>query len=158
MRKPKKAKVLQTGRNAEPQSRFTRLDHKVQDGIAYRSRPPTQKALLVELISLDRGDNNGELYLSEDDAAARIGISSRKAVRAAFAGLVDAGLIAMTKGAHFNVKSGDGRARTWALTWLFDYHNRKPPSNAWREAVPTGKAAKRAAKAMEAVKRYQRSK
>lgn len=158
MPQPKKAKVLQTGRNANTPGRFTRLDHTVQDSLAYRSRTPTEKALLIELIRFDKGDNNGELYLSEDDAAARIGIASRKAIRAAFSGLVDAGLIVMTKGAHFNVKTGDGRARTWALTWLFDYHNRKPASNAWREYNPTGKEALRAAKAMKVVKQYQRSK
>jgi hypothetical protein len=151
-----KAKVKPNGRNAEPQSRFTRLDHKQQNSLAYRSLTPTAKALLIELISLDNGDNNGALFLSEEDAAARIGVVSTKTVREAFTDLVDAGLIAMTKGAHFNVKTGDGRARTWALTWLFDNQSRRPPSNAWRDYVPTGKPAKRATRAMIVVKKYQR--
>tara|TARA_R110001599_G_scaffold193040_1_gene388721 strand:- start:7540 stop:8016 length:477 start_codon:yes stop_codon:yes gene_type:complete len=158
MQKPKKAKVLQNGRNANSQGAFSRLGHKIQNSLAYRSTTPTEKALLMELIALEKGDNNGELFLSEEDAAARIGIVSRKTVRGAFMGLIDAGLIAMTKGAHFNVKTGDGRARTWALTWLFDYHNRKPPSNAWRDSVPTGEAAKRASRGMRVVKQYHRSK
>ena len=151
-------KVNAKGRNSEPQGRFTRLDHKLQNSLAYRSLTPNAKALLFELVSLDTGQNNGALFLSEDDAAARIGISSKKAVRVAFADLVDAGLIVMTKGAHFNVKTGQGRARTWALTWIFDYHNRRPPSNAWRDCVPTGKPANRATKAMIAVKKYRREK
>ena len=141
---------------APPQDRFARLGYDLQNSLAYRCLTPTAKALLVELISLDTGENNGFLFLSEEDAAARIGVSSNKAVRAAFIDLTAAGLITMTKGAHFNVKTGQGRARTWALTWLFDYRNRKPPSNAWRDHSPRDRAANRAAKAMASVKKYQR--
>jgi hypothetical protein len=145
------------GRSKGSVGSFTKLPHKIQESVAYRSLTPNAKALLSELVYLDRNDNNGLLFLSEKDAADRIGLSNKKSVRTAFNDLSQAGLILMTKGAYFNVKTGEGRARSWALTWRFDYCNRRSPIDSWQDFEPVGSAAKRAARGCRSLKEYKRS-
>jgi len=116
-------------------------------------RPPA-RTLLMELISIENGQNNGLLFLSEADAADRMGVSTRKSARHAFEELVASGLIACTSNAYFNIKTGEGRARSWALTWLFDYGNSRPATHIWKNYKPTSKTVKRVAKGMSALKRF----
>ena len=143
------------GRNRDGHYRFSRLDHRIQQSDAYLALSCNAKALLLELISLDNGHNNGDIFLSEKDAAARLGIGCQKTVRTAFVQLQSNGLIAMTKDAHFQVKTGIGRSRKWRLTWLYDYAEKKPASNDWQKYEPPDtRTAARVAKAREAIKRY----
>lgn len=111
-------KPNQTGRNDKP-SRFVMLDHRLMESSAYAMLDPVARCLLVELISLYDGKNNGSIYLSTKDATARLGRSDERAVIAAFELLQAVGLIEQTKGAHFAIKTGDtSRARCWRLAWL----------------------------------------
>lgn len=136
--------VLRNGRNKSRQGSFVRLGHDMLDSAAYASLSPNGRALLIELCRLFNGSNNGRLWLSEANAAACMGVSDRKTARVAFSELQDVGLIAMTSDAHFSQKAGQGRARSWALQWEFDQHNRKPASFAYRNYQPSsGKLAKR---------------
>lgn len=145
------------GRNNDGHYRFSKLLHKIQQSDAYLALSNNAKALLLELISLDNGRNNGELFLSEADAADRLGIRCPKTVRAAFKQLQDHGLIAMTKDAHFQIKTGTGRARKWRLTWLFDYSASKPATDDWQKFTPLDEAtARQVDKAREAIRRYKR--
>ena len=151
-------KPNKTGRSQNSQGRFARLGHEIMSSAAYRSLQPNARALLLELVMLDNGRSNGALFLSEADAAARIGISDRKAVRRAFSALTDVGLIAMTKDAHFQVKVGQGRARCWRLTWLFDHANKQSASNDWRHSELLDSASrKRADAGLRSLKRYSKN-
>src|SRR3546814_10003039 len=86
---------------------------------AYRSLTPNARALLVEMMAMENGQNNGSLWLSIRDAAARIGLVNKESVGKAFDELTAAGLIALTKEAHFSVKAAEtSRARCWRLTFL----------------------------------------
>ena len=142
--------------DAQKKDRFSRLPHEIQNSAAYRALRSNARSLLMELISLDRGNNNGNLYLSEADAADRLGLASRKTARSAFRELVEAGLIVCTSNAYYWVKTGTGRPRRWALTWLFDYINRRSPSHLWRQYHPKAAAVQRVSKGMAALKRYRR--
>ncbi len=153
-----KPKLLPNGRNASPRDRFVRLGHDLLKSRAYRSLSPNARSLLVELASMENGDNNGALWLSEDDAARRMGVACPKVARKALQELSEVGFIAMTKNAYFNVKLGEGRARSWRLTWLFNVAQRMPASNEWREAVPSGNAAlKRMDRGLRALSDYRKN-
>ena len=64
-------RVNATGRNNT--SRFVRLDYRILNSNAYRSLSPNARSLLVELVMLYNGENNGSLYLSVRDAARAAG-------------------------------------------------------------------------------------
>ena len=130
------ARTLKSGRNAEPQGRFARLDHKLSASPAYRSLNPTARALLVELAMMENGKNNGSLWLSVRDAAKRLGLADAKAIQGAFSALADSGFLAMTCNAYFNVRASDvSRARCWRLTWL-PVPGVAAPTNEWVRYTP----------------------
>ena len=104
-RRSSRSKPNATGRNTSSHQRFSMLPHKVQYSRAYADLSPNAKALLIELIGRYNGKNNGDLALSETDAARRIGIKSRKTAGKAFGELLDVGLIAMTSDAYFHIKT-----------------------------------------------------
>lgn len=74
----RKTKMLANGRSANPQGRFAKLGHDLIRSPAYRSLNPNARALLVEIISLHNGKNNGMLWLSEDDAAKMMGSHAQR--------------------------------------------------------------------------------
>ena len=139
-RKPK-AKLLQNGRNEHETNRFARLPHSLLQSAAYRSLSPNARSLLMELISMENGKNNGKLWLSEADAARRMGVSCPKVAHKAFAELMAAGFIAITKDRHWHIKTGTGRARSWRLTWLFNCAERKSATDDWRNFEHPDKAS-----------------
>ena len=138
----RKSKVMSNGRSINPQGRFARLGHNVLRSQAYMCLTPNARALLVQVIALYSGKNNGMLWMSEDDAAKVMGVGCRKVARKAFTELCDAGLIAMTKDAYWNITTGSGRARCWRLTWEYDNANRRSASNEWTRFEPADIAAK----------------
>jgi hypothetical protein len=108
-----------TGRNAGNPGRFARLDHRILTSSAYRALSPNARSLLIELIMMHNGENNGSLYLSVRDAAARMGVADLTAARRAFDELQALGFIELTQNSFFEVKaSNKSRARCWRLTWL----------------------------------------
>ena len=144
-----------TGRT--PTSRFVRLDHKILKSAAYRSLSPNARALLVELVMLDNGENNGSLYLSVQDAAERMGVADHHAAGKAFDELQERGFIEVTQTAHFSIKvSHTSRARTWLLTWLAG-PGRKGPSWQDREPQPGTRERKRMDRGLRALKRYRKA-
>jgi len=111
-----KSRPNQTGRSNT--SRFARLDYRLLNSNAYRALSPNARALLIEVVMLYNGENNGSLWLSVRDAAHRMGVADVTAASNAFAELQDMGFITMTQDAHFRVKASDTcRARCWRLTW-----------------------------------------
>ena len=138
-----KGKPNKSGRNDNPVGRFSRLPHEILTSPAYCSLTPNARALLDQLIAMENGQNNGSLWLSVRDAAARIGLCNRDSANKAFAELEGAGLIAMTKEAHFAVKASDtSRARCWRLTFLH-WTGVGARTDEWRQFQPADKAAAR---------------
>lgn len=116
-RKKARSRVNATGRNEV--ARFVQLHHWMLDCDAFTGLRPMARALLLELARRYNGVNNGMIGLGEREAASRLAIADRKAVRRAFAELEGAGFIAKTRAGGFNVKTPDARrASEWRLTWL----------------------------------------
>lgn len=151
-------RVNATGRNNT--SRFVRLDHRILNSNGYRSLAPNARSLLVELVMLYNGENNGSLYLSVRDAAHRMGVADLTAASRAFDDLMALGFVEMTQEAHFKVKASESsRARCWRITWEAG-PGRKAPS--WdfltREPEPQTSARKRMERGLRALKAYRKAK
>lgn len=150
-------KLNATGRSST--SRFARLDFRLLNSAAYRSLSPNARALLVELAMLENGENNGSLYLSVRDAAARMGIADTTAASRAFDDLQTAGFIAMTCDAKFEVRASEiSRARCWRITW--QSFGRKGPTSefmTWEPSAGTS-ARKRMDSGLRALKSYRKAK
>lgn len=131
-----------TGRNDGPRDPFTRLPHTVQSSAAWSATSPNGRVLLLEILSMHNGENNGSLWLSVIDAAHRMGLASVDSARAAFAELEAVGFLRMTKDAHFSVKASDtSRARCWRVTFL--HAPGTGITDEWRQFEPTTKAVAR---------------
>lgn len=150
----KKNKPNAAGRNPTP--RFVQLHHSLLETPAYRSLSCNARALLVELVMIENGSNNGSLYLSERDAAARMGRVDVGVASKAFVELETMGFVAMTKEAHFEVKAADGsRARCWRLTWI---PMGKSPTHDYQYCQPSAGTSerKRMERGLKALKRFKR--
>lgn len=148
--------VLPNGRNRT--SRFVRLDYTLLKSPAYRALSCTARALLVELAMLHNGQNNGALYLSVRDGAARLGLSDLEAASKAFTELVTMGFIVCTADAHFHVKAAEhARSRCWRLA--FEFSGRKGPTLDYlqREPAPKTKARRRMERGLRALKAYDKA-
>lgn len=107
----------QTGRSGKSPP-FVMLPHRVVESSAWACLDPVARCSLIELIHLFNGSNNGSLYLSTKDLTARLGYSDERAAIRSLDMLERVGLIEQTKGAHFDIKTGDAsRARCWRLAW-----------------------------------------
>lgn len=156
MPKQKGSRANAKGRN-DLTDRFVRLPHRLLKSAAYRSLSLSARSLLVDLIMLDSGDNNGSLYLSIRDASDRLGLSDHHSVSAAFDELIDRGFVRCTKEAHFSVKAANhSRARCWRLTWLASPCMKRPATNEWTTYEPPAGSTqrKRAQRGQKALKRY----
>jgi hypothetical protein len=136
-----------------------RLDYRMLNSNAFRSLSPNARALLIELIMLYNGENNGSLYLSVRDAAHRMGLADLTAVSRAFAELLDLGFIEMTEVSSFHVKAAEkSRARCWRLTWEAGPARRAP---SWefmeREPAPQTHAQKRMERGLRSLKVYRKA-
>lgn len=150
-------RVNATGRNNT--SRFARLDYRILTSNAYRALSPNDRSLLVELVMLYNGENNGSLYLSVRDAAHRMGIADLTAACRSFDTLQVLGFIQLAQDAYFHVKASEkSRARCWRLTWLAG-PGRKAPS--WefleREPEPQTASRKRMERGQRALKAFRRA-
>jgi Fe2+ or Zn2+ uptake regulation protein len=103
-----------TGRSTTP-GRFAALPHDVLDSSGYVGTSPAARAVLVELVRLHNGSNNGAIVLSARMAATRCNISPATVARA-LQELADAGLVDCVSKGSFKVK--DRNASTYRLTWL----------------------------------------
>lgn len=146
-----------TGRN--PTTRFVRLDYAIVTSNAYRSLTCNARALLVELVMLSNGSNNGSLYLGVRDAAHRIGLADTTAASNALYELIDTGFITMTQDGHFRVKASETcRARCWRLNWLHGPGRRMPSTDfLTREPPSHTKAYKRMDRGNRVLKAYRKA-
>jgi hypothetical protein len=110
------------------------------------------KCLLIELMALYNGTNNGELFLSVREAAKRLNASTRRAT-AAFAELLDRGFIVTTRKGSRTRRGEERLATCWRLTEFDDDLTRRQPTKefiAWRPVADASSASKRAERARTA--------
>ncbi|MES2494663.1 MAG: hypothetical protein V4618_00985 [Pseudomonadota bacterium] len=103
--------------------RFVQLFYWMLESSAYRSLSAPARALLVELMMLYNGNNNGELFLSQRDAAERLNFKTHQTTRRYFDELKRLGFVRVKHLGSFDNKAG--KATTWILT-MFEYHGRSP--------------------------------
>ena len=101
-----------TGRSSAV-ARHVRLYHWLLDSPAWKSLPPVERALYIELCQRFNGMNNGRIGLSVRNAGEALGVSKNSASRA-FKTLVDHGFIEVTRKGHFDRKLR--HASEWRLT------------------------------------------
>lgn len=111
---------------------FVRLDQPVHRSAAFRALSTNARALILEVISLHNGLNNGELFLSVRDAAKAIGLADVGAAGRALKELVQHGFLAVTNPGHFAIKVR--HATQYRLT--FEACGDRPPTNEWRNWRP----------------------
>lgn len=90
---------------------YSKLPHHIQFSPAFRSLSGTARALLLDVIARERGNNNGDLLVTFTTFIP-LGWKSNGVFRNALAALVASGLLVVTK---------EGRQRTaarYALSWL----------------------------------------
>jgi len=120
---------------------------------------PVGRAIMVELLSLYNGTNNGSLFLSVRDATDRLGFADFRAASAGFEELESAGLISCTIKGFFSIKaSAASRATSWRLNWISDTGRQLaaeelPPID---EAALPLRTKKRLERRQRALKRYHR--
>jgi hypothetical protein len=101
----KVARKMRKLRKAEPANRHVRLYRWELESAAYRSLSVRARCLLIELKALYNGANNGELFLSVRDAAARLKTCLHQAT-AASASLKIVASSSHASAAHSNGNSG----------------------------------------------------
>ena len=106
-------RTKQSRRAHEP--RHIRLYHTVTGCPAWLDLSGNAVKLLVAMMRLENGSNNGELFLSARLGASIIGVGKNTASKL-FAELEDHGFIRSTQRGYFKVKNGP--ATSWRLTWL----------------------------------------
>lgn len=70
-----------SGRNDNSRDAFARLPHFVQSSAAYAASAPNARVLLLEILSIHNGENNGSPWLSVRDSAHRMGLASIDSAR-----------------------------------------------------------------------------
>lgn len=117
---------------------------------------PVARALLIELLAMYNGKNNGRIFLSVQDATDRLGFSNARPAMTAFEELQAVGLITCTAKGAYRKKAGVIRASRWRLNWLDDDGERLGPESF--PVVDFDKLDKRARKRLQrrqtALKRY----
>lgn len=123
-------------RRAYKQDRHVRLFNFMTDSAAWLDLSGNAVKLICHLSKFENGSNNGDLFLSEREAATGIGVSKRTAGKL-FDELESHGFIAATAKGHFVVKHGP--ATQWRLTWLPCPATKQGPTNEWRNWKPEEK-------------------
>jgi len=156
----RRARVDATGRNPDAFGRDNAvliIRRSVWQSPRISALSVSGRALMVELLSMYNGSNNGRLFLSVKDATDRLGFSDWRAAAAAFAELETVGLITKTVEAYFDIRTGiHSRARAWRLNWIGDDGERLAPEalTPMDEEGLDGRGRKRMQRRQNALKRY----
>lgn len=120
--KRNRPRIDATGRNPDrvgTEGRYLSLRRSIWHSPQVSALTCNARALMIELLSMFNGLNNGTLFLSVKDATARLGFSNPLPASDAFHELESVGLITNTLVGSFRVKTGRGSmARAWRLNWL----------------------------------------
>jgi len=82
---------------------FVKIPHLLTDTAAWRSLSPQARVVLIELIRIYNGRNNGYLALSARDAAARCNIAKDTATKV-FRELIEKGFVELVVPGGFSMK------------------------------------------------------
>lgn len=156
-RKKRGSNLLPNGRNRT--ARFVKLDHRLLSSSAFRSLSAPARNLLVEMMMIHNGSNNGSLYLSVRDATDRLGYSDKLAVGKMFDELIEAGLVTVTREADFHIKPNEtSKARCFRLNFIQGPNRRSADYKCLDWAPPSGtRAQKRMLRGMSVLKRYKKA-
>jgi len=125
------SKANNKGRSAG--SPHVRMDHSVFHSAAYRALDPTSRQMLLEIVGLYNGSNNGNIYLGVRDAALLLGVSDPKTASRALKRLIQHGLLAVTTPGAFTLKMR--HATCYRITFL--HTQGAGPTGEWRDFVAT---------------------
>ncbi len=114
--------MTHTGRRKTP--RFIMIRHSIMDTPAWRDLTGVAVKLLLHVVKLHNGSNNGRLALTEQQAADTIGVSRNTASRA-FEELMSHGFLSVTERSAFHVKTK--RPSLWRVTFI--HAEGKGPTN-----------------------------
>jgi hypothetical protein len=107
------SKIKRRRLNSSGPQKHVRLHRWMLSSPAHRSLSPAARALLVELYDLYNGQNNGEIFLSQREAARRLGVGKNLAGKAV-GELKDRGFIRIQQQGSFKWKIR--HATQWILT------------------------------------------
>ena len=117
------------GKGFRRDGHFIRIHDEIMESAAYRDLSPVARALLFELCRLFKGHNNGDIFLSEEDAQIVVG-KARNTIRKAFKDLESHGFLILTEQARYT----QGRAYAYEITF---YANKGHiPCDRWRDWNP----------------------
>lgn len=120
-----------TGRNPDrvgSEGRYLSLRRSIWHSPQISALSPNARSLMIELLSIFNGSNNGSIFLSIRDATERLGFSDHHSAGNAFRELEAVGMVSNTVAGSFRIKSGRGSlARAWRLNWLGDDGKRVGP-------------------------------
>jgi hypothetical protein len=121
--------VNRSGRSANG-DRFVKLDHWMLDSPAWLSLKAIDRDLLIWIQRRYNGQNNGQISMSQREAAELLHVKPETAA-AAFHRLTERGFIRMARDSSFTMKAR--LARTWILT-MFEYRGQLPTKEfmGWR--------------------------
>lgn len=115
--------------DSKRQGQYFPLPYVMAQSAAFRSLSGGALKVLVQLRCRFNGDNNGEVFLSFQEAAEMLGISKSTAARA-FAELKEKGFIKLARPGHFYGR----RAAEWILTDC--PHKGHPATRDWQSWRP----------------------
>jgi DNA-binding transcriptional MocR family regulator len=93
-----------------------RLDHWFYDSASWQALKPAPRAFYIELKRHFNGNNNGQIFLSQRDAAKNMNVG-RDTIASYYTTLIEHGFITQTRG-HCLGPSGVGQSASYALTEL----------------------------------------
>jgi hypothetical protein len=132
MGKKRRRKNDPTGRGGTRGDRFVLLDFALLDSAAYRSLSTGARALLVEFNRLYNGANNGQLFMSQRDAAKLVGVANHVTAAKYINELIDRGFIRERVKGSFSVKTR--MASIYVLTQ--HRYNDQPATRDFKKWVP----------------------
>jgi len=138
-KKTKGARHDNAGRSTR-EARFLKLTHFMMETPAWRTLPPFERAVYVELASLYDGGNNGWIGFGVRRASERCGMSINKAT-ACLKTLVARGFIECTEESGFNRK--DRTSREWRLTQFNCDRTNQKATSAFKLWTPNPRHAER---------------
>ena len=141
-RKRKRGPYDPKGRSTTHGDRYIKLDYSLLDSPAYRSLSTGARALLVEFNRLYNGANNGQLFMSQRDAARLVGVTSHMTASKYIRELIDRGFVRERVKGAFSVKT---RMATTFILSQFGY-NDQPATRAFKAWTPPNQHKQRAHK------------
>lgn len=122
--------------------KHVRLDEWLLGSVAWQHATPAARCLLIELLRLHNGSNNGSIFMSAREAGRRLG-TTKNTGGAKLRELQTLGFIKPVQRGAFNIKGG-GSATVWILT-MYGVPGQPRPTKefmSWRPSNAAGRKKK----------------